>query len=147
MPLDGTPACGQTVSVIHSRTVEGERHRARALPLVGLAALAGCVSPSAEAPPVAAAAAPVVLTGLDGVMGSNARGLMSQFGRPDLELSEGPTHKLQFLGAACVLDAYLRPPRSGAEPVVIHVDARQPDGREMDRASCVAALSARIRTP
>jgi hypothetical protein len=35
------------------------------------------------------------------------------------------------------------PPRSGAEPVVIHVDARLPDGREMDRASCVAALRAR----
>ena len=133
--------------MIHSRTVEGEKLRVCALSLAVLAALAGCVSPSAEAPPVAAAAAPVVLTGLDGVMGSNARGLVAQFGRPDLELSEGRTHKLQFLGAACVLDAYLLPPRSGAEPVVIHVDARQPDGREMDRASCVAALTARTRTP
>jgi hypothetical protein len=94
-----------------------------------------------------ATAVPAVLTGLDGVMGSSARGLIAQFGRPDLELSEGPTHKLQFLSAACVLDAYLLSPRSGAEPVVVHVDARQPDGREMDRASCVAALGARTRTP
>ena len=121
--------------------------RPRLLPVFGLSALAGCVAPQSEAPPVQRAAAPVVLAGLDGVMGTTARSLTSQFGRPDLELTEGPTRKLQFLGAACVLDAYLLPPRSGAEPVVIHVDARQPDGREMDRASCVAALSARTQTP
>ena len=124
------------------------RMRPLLLPLLGLPALAGCVASGGEAPPVdTAAAAPIALTGLDGVMGSNARGLIAQFGRPDLELTEGPTRKLQFLNAACVLDAYLLPPRSGAEPVVIHVDARQPDGREMDRASCVAALSARSPTP
>jgi hypothetical protein len=115
--------------------------------LLGLLALAGCVSSAGEAPAVEVAPAPVVLTGLDGVMGTSARTLIAQFGRPDLELSEGPTRKLQFLGAACVLDAYLMPPRSGAEPVVIHVDARQPDGREMDRASCVAALSVRAPAP
>jgi hypothetical protein len=133
--------------VIHSRTVDRRGFRTGPLALLASAALAGCVSPSAEAPPVATAAPAVVLTGLDGVIGSNARGLVAQFGRPDLELSEGPTHKLQFLSAACVLDAYLLPPRSGAEPVVVHVDARLPDGREMDRASCVAALGARTRAP
>jgi hypothetical protein len=42
-----------------------------------------------------------------------------------------------------VLDAYLYAPRAGAEPVVTHVDARLADGRDMDRASCVAALSRR----
>ena len=123
------------------------RPATRPLLLLGVLALAGCVSSAGEAPAVEAAPAPVVLTGLDGVMGTSARTLIAQFGRPDLELSEGPTRKLQFLGAACVLDAYLLPPRSGAEPVVIHVDARQPDGREMDRASCVAALSARAPAP
>ncbi len=81
--------------------------------------------------------------GLSGVIGSTAGAVGSQFGRFDLDLREGPARKLQFLGPACVLDAYLYPPRSGAEPVVTHVDARLPDGREMDRASCVAALSAR----
>jgi hypothetical protein len=110
--------------------------------LLGLLALGGCVA-AGDAPAVETAAAPVPLAGLDGVMGASARGLIAQFGRPDLELSEGSTRKLQFLGAACVLDAYLLPPRAGAEPVVIHVDARLPDGAAMDRASCVAALSAR----
>ena len=33
-------------------------------------------------------------------------------------------------------------PAQPPEPVVTHVDARLPDGREMDRSSCVAALSA-----
>ena len=112
--------------------------------IFGLLGLAGCVAPASEAPaPVHSAARPAGATGLDGLMGTTERTLVAQLGRPALELSEGPTRKIQFLGPDCVLDAYLRPPRSGAEPVVIHVDARQPDGREMDRASCLAALSAR----
>jgi hypothetical protein len=114
--------------------------------LLALAPLAGCVAPSREAPaPVVQAPPPrpLPVAGLEGVIGSTARTLVAQLGRPDLELREGRARKLQFLGPACVLDAYLYPPRSGAEPVVTHVDARLPDGREMDRASCVAALTAR----
>ena len=112
--------------------------------LLAATALAGCVAPAAQAPPVQAAAArPVPAQGLAGVIGSTAAALVTQLGRADLDLREGPARKLQFLGPACVLDAYLYPPRSGAEPVVTHVDARLPDGREMDRASCVASLAAR----
>ena len=86
---------------------------------------------------------PVPTIGLESVLGSNARTLLARFGDADLDLVEGTARKLQFITPACVLDLYLYPPRSGAEPVVTHVDARQPDGREMDRASCLAALSAR----
>ena len=114
--------------------------------LLGLALLAGCASAGGEAPAVEVAR-PLSPVGLEGVMGSTAQALAAQFGRPDLELREGPARKLQFLGTACVLDAYLYAPRSGAEPVVTHVDARLPDGREMDRASCVAALIARSPAP
>ena len=112
--------------------------------LLVLTVLGGCVAPAAQAPRVQAASArPATVTGLAGVIGSTASVLAGQLGRPDLDLREGPARKLQFLGPACVLDAYLYPPRTGAEPVVTHVDARMPDGREMDRASCVAALAAR----
>src|SRR5688572_18241319 len=114
------------------------------LMLLGVALLASCASAGGEAPPVEASR-PLSAAGLEAVIGSTAQALSAQFGRPDLELREGPARKLQFLGSACVLDAYLYAPRSGAEPVVTHVDARLPDGREMDRASCVAALSARER--
>lgn len=41
------------------------------------------------------------------------------------------------------MDAYLYPPGRGKEPLVTYVDARQPDGRSIDRASCVAALTRR----
>ena len=121
---------------------EGRRRRTP-LPLLGLVLLGGCVAPVAEAPPpVQAAPRPVAATGLEVVIGSNAAALIARFGRPAIELREGATRKLQFLGPVCVLDAYLRPPRQGADPVAIHIDARLPDGREMDRASCVAALTA-----
>ena len=116
--------------------------------MIGAVLVAGCVAPVREtaAPPVhpALPPPPVFSTyGLEGVMGQNARALIALFGNPDLDDREGPARKLQFLGPVCVLDAYLYAPRAGAEPIVTHVDARLPDGRDMDRSSCVAALSRR----
>ena len=89
----------------------------RGLIFAALAALplAACVAPQAPAPPpasVAAAPGPSA-SGLEAVMGATAQRLIAQFGTPDLDLREGPARKLQFLAPACVLDAYLYPPRSG----------------------------------
>jgi hypothetical protein len=116
--------------------------------MIGAALAAGCVAPAREvaAPPVGPPLPPPPVysnAGLESVMGRSARALIALFGNPDLDDREGPARKLQFLGPVCVLDAYLYPPRAGAEPVVTHVDARLPDGRDIDRASCVAALSRR----
>jgi hypothetical protein len=68
--------------------------------------------------------------------------VVGQFGKPVLDVREGTARKLQFIGPACILDTYLYPPAAGGEPIVTHIDARQRDGRDMDRASCVAALQA-----
>lgn len=112
--------------------------------LLGAAALGGCVPQTRTVPAPALPAAPVYSTvGLEAVMGQSAAALVAAFGRPDLDVREGNARKLQFLGPVCVLDAYLYPPRGGGEPIVTHVDARLPDGRDIDRASCVAALGRR----
>ena len=115
--------------------------------MAGAALATGCVGPAREAPPVRASAPPSAPTysthGLESVIGQGSRALTALFGNPDLDVREGAARKLQFLGPACVLDAYLYPPRAGADPIVSHVDARLPDGRDMDRSSCVAALSRR----
>ena len=79
-------------------------------------------------------------TGLENVVGRTARYLESQFGKADLDVREGPARKLQFSGPACVLDAYLYPPKAGGEAIVTYVDARRLDGTDFDRASCAAAL-------
>lgn len=122
-----------------------EGHSKRAFAALALAGLAGCVSAPRGAPavPVPVVQAPPSRSsiGLESVMGHNARALVALFGTPGLDIREGTASKLQFLGPICVLDLYLYPPRRGAEPLVTHVDARLPDGRDMDRASCVAALS------
>jgi len=124
------------------------RHRIAAILLSG-AVLTGCVAREAPAPgrqvaPVRVQPSPSgVRTGLDLVIGRDARALAAAFGTPDLDIREGRARKLQFLGPACVLDVYLYPSRTGAEPVATHVDARLPDGRDMDRASCIAAISRR----
>jgi hypothetical protein len=109
--------------------------------------LAGCVAvepaqPPAP-PPVAPVRRPLVVQGLETVMGRTAGMLASQFGKADLDVREGTARKLQFIGPACILDAYLYPPAAGGEAIVTHIDARLPDGRDMDLASCVAALSRR----
>jgi hypothetical protein len=119
------------------------------LALMAATLLAGCVAPAGNrpAPPSGQPPAPSYTTqGLESVMGQNARSLVGLLGQPGLDVREGAARKLQFLGPACVLDAYLYPPRGGGEAVVTHVDARLPDGRDMDRASCVAALTAQQQT-
>jgi hypothetical protein len=112
----------------------------------GALLLAGCVPQVAAGPPPAPGvqAPPTYsLIGLEAVMGRNAATLVRQFGQPDLDVREGSARKLQFGSAVCVLDAYLYPPSGGGEAVVTYVDARLPDGRDVDRASCVAALGRR----
>ena len=116
---------------------------------VAALSLAGCVPTTASEAPVPASAvrpSPTFsVAGLEAVMGKDARALEARFGSPRLDVREGDARKLQFVGAACVLDAYLYPPGTGAEPVVTHVDARLPDGRDTDRAGCVASLGSRAR--
>ena len=91
------------------------------------------------APPVRPLYGPL---GLERVLGHDAGSLVALFGKPDADIVEGSARKLQFTGPICVLDAYLYP-RGSTAPVVTHVDARQTDGRPIDRASCVAALTRR----
>jgi hypothetical protein len=101
-------------------------------------ALAGCAVPS-TAPSVGRAAVPYSSVGLERVLGQDAAGLVRLFGQPDADVREQSARKLQFQGPICVLDAYLYPKDRG-EPVVTYLDAREPDGSTIDRASCVAAL-------
>lgn len=115
--------------------------------LAPLLLLGGCVAGTAkEAPPVGQqpeAPTSYSVVGLENVIGRDARFLEAQFGAAALDVREGAARKLQWIGPACVLDAYLYPPRGGrGEPIVTHVDARLPNGNDFDRASCVSALIA-----
>ncbi len=125
--------------------------KVRTIGIMGAAAalLAGCASaPSGPRtarpqPGLVATSRPQQAMPGDPVLGRTAAAVTALFGRPALDVREGNARKLQFSGAACVLDAYLYPPRDRAEPVVTHIDARLPDGRDMDRNACAAALRAR----
>lgn len=77
--------------------------------------------------------------GLETVLGSDEARLKQMFGAPRLDVIEPVGRKLQFVGAPCILDAYLYPDKSGRE-LVTHVDARRRDGAAVNRAACVAAL-------
>lgn len=106
--------------------------------------LAACGQTSAPPPMTPATiAAPLRLTGLERVMGHDARSLVSLFGNADQDVWEDKARRLQFGSGICILDAYLYPPSTGREPVVTYLDARQTDGTAIDRASCIAALTRR----
>ena len=110
--------------------------------------LSGCAPTKVERPAPVTARPPVQpmvvnVSGLAAVMGRTARALEGLFGKPDLDVREGSARKLQFISQVCVLDTYLYPPAAGGDPIVTHMDARLPDGRDMDRSSCIAALSRR----
>jgi hypothetical protein len=108
----------------------------------GALLLAGCggVVPGAQS--AGSVATPYTSAGLERVIGQNAAGLTQLFGQPDADVREGTARKLQFQGPICVLDTYLYP-KGSTEPRVTYVDAREPDGSAIDRASCVAALTRR----
>lgn len=111
--------------------------------LAPIALLAAC-GPAGQIPVVSAPPPPVrIEAGLDRVIGRDARALIGLFGTPDQDVREESARKLQYASGVCVLDAYLYPPAPGREPVVTHVDARLPTGEDIDRASCIAALSRR----
>ncbi len=75
------------------------------------------------------------------MIGATPGELARQFGAPRLDVWEGDARKLQYSGAACVLDIYLYPQASGREPQAAYVDARRAsDGQDVDRAACIAAL-------
>lgn len=116
------------------------------MPLVVLSACA-TMPPVAPPPPVAVTRSPpMALTGLERVLGQDARSLIALFGDADQDVREAAgARRLQFAGPICILDAYLYPPKGGdaRDGVVTYVDARQPDGKDIDRASCVAALTRR----
>ena len=108
-----------------------------------LLGVAGCTAvPTRPVGPVVTPP-PFAGRGLEGVLGKDARELEALFGTPDQDVREDRARKLQFVGAACVLDAYLYAPGGKGDAVVTWVDARTPQGDDFDRASCVAALSRR----
>lgn len=119
--------------------------RTPALALLPFVVLAGCTVPQTAAPVrggMAPVPVPYTQVGLERVIGQDAAGLTKLFGTPDADVREGAARKLQFQGSFCVLDAYLYP-KNGGEPRVTYLDAREPDGSAIDRASCVAALTRR----
>ena len=128
------------------------------LPLLTLlAACASTADPAGRSPAAAARPVPApvrtpvrrtpppvqvqALPGTEGVIGATRADLLRQFGAARLDVWEGDARKLQFAGQACVLDVFLYPKNAGAEPQANYVDARRPsDGRDVDRAACIAAL-------
>jgi hypothetical protein len=123
--------------------------------MLGVAALlAGCKStggtrpatanlPPRDLPAANVAVRPISAQGLEAVMGKDSAALTRLFGEPRLNVQEVNGRKLQFVGTACILDAYLYPEGTGGSEVVTHIDARRRDGAEVDRASCVNALAKR----
>ena len=111
-------------------------------------ASSGARAPTATAPAGTATATPAPVAApvvqpreMGTLIGLTASELRTRLGAPRLTVQEGQGTKLQWLGAACVLDAYLYP--AGGQPKVTHVDARDRSGRDIPQANCLAVLQPR----
>lgn len=112
--------------------------------LLGALSLGACAGPAIPraTPPRATAPPPTVVRPVqnNALIGSSADAVGRMFGKPRLDVTEGAGRKLQFAGAACILDIYFYAPRAGADPVATHVDARTPDGRNAEVNSCAQSI-------
>jgi len=108
--------------------------------LAPLAACGGSVVPRGSYAPPPAGPPASAFQKQGPLMGSDARRLTQLFGAPRLDIRETTVRKLQFANGRCVLDAYLYAPARGKEPVVTHIDARNPAGADVDPGACVTAL-------
>jgi hypothetical protein len=122
--------------------------------LIGALLLSGCATNSVTPPPrppigidrpapIMPARPLVEKRGLEAVMGKDSATLIQLFGTPRLDVIEVYGRKLQFVGKACVLDAYLYPDGKNKTEIVTYIDARRSDGAEVDKAACVDALQRR----
>lgn len=127
------------------------RTRGRLLAPLAALALSACATSSivpaprlpggsTTAPPAPAVRAPQPS---HGVIGADARALIRLFGEPRLDIRDPSARKLQFGGEACILDAYLYPPKANREPVVTYAEARTADGSTMDWVDCAGRLRRR----
>ncbi len=114
----------------------------KVLAFVSVSVLGACATapPPPVAPPAPVRSAPMRPVGLERVLGQDARALTALFGTADQIVREEGAVRMQFRSPICVLDAYLYASTANKIPIVTYVDTRQMDGRDIDRASCVAAL-------
>lgn len=111
-----------------------------AIPRSGGGGNIGKIPPRAVVPPPVTVVRPVQQNIL---IGHSADALSRSMGRPRLDVTEGAGRKLQFVGASCVLDIYIYPPSAGAAAVATHVDARSPDGRDVEVNRCAQSIQQR----
>lgn len=110
-------------------------------PMLLFAACAQTASDPRRPKPIAPLLPVSTLSGLDKIIGRDARALVGMFGPAAQDVREADARRLQFAGGGCILDAYLYPPARGREPLVTHIDTRTPDGRPAERTSCAAAIA------
>lgn len=121
--------------------IENRRLAAIAGLALTLGACAGPAIPRPSTPPPAAQQPTVVKpVQNNALIGNSADAIGRMFGKPRLDVTEGAGRKLQFAGSSCILDVYFYAPRVGASPVATHVDARTPDGRNVEVNSCAQSL-------
>ena len=125
-------------------TVAAARHKKGMRRLFPLAVLSAAACAPTPAPQPVTAAATATATGDHDhrtLNGMTAGELIDHFGKPRLQIVEGIGTKLQFMGLACVLDAYLYPPgNGGGTPRVTEIDARNFQGVDVSPQSCVYAI-------
>lgn len=115
-----------------------------AIPSSGAKSGSGSGSSSRNAPRPVVTPPPIVRpVQHNQLIGNSADALNRALGRPRIDITEGSGRKIQYQGTSCVLDVYFYPPAAGASAVATHVDARSPDGKDVDVNRCADSIRRR----
>lgn len=101
-----------------------------------LTLLSGCVGPPSRGGAITSAPMAAQFGPPQPLFGYDAHRLIARFGKPRLDIRDRTVRKLQFMTGGCVLDTYLYITARGREPVVTHIDTRNPDGTDVDPGRC-----------
>lgn len=101
--------------------------------------VAGCARVPVEEPVTPSKPLPQQPREAGTLIGLTGAELVGRLGRPELQIREGNSLKVQFRGKTCVLDAYLYP-GAGSQYRVTHVDTRNTAGADLPQPACISDI-------
>ena len=94
---------------------------------------------SEEAPAIATLTPPAARVAVERLMGANEGTLHNLLGPHQFRRRDPPARLLRYRVKVCLLDLFLYP-GEGGELRVTHVEARGPDGKDIEIAPCLDSI-------
>jgi len=134
---------GLAVRPLHGNLADRRSHRhdhaMRRILAVTFLVVAGCARVPTEQPKTPSVPITPQPREAGTLIGLSGAELVGRLGRPELQIREGNSLKVQFRGRTCVLDAFLYP-GAGSQYRVTHVESRNVAGTDLPQQVCISDI-------